>query len=172
MRFHQRIKRNSTPPILVTILEIREELKKLNGQRRTFAATFERFGTKPGWNTGYRQPPPVKTALLLHIIDVKTGGEVTDHLWFSVGKRFDALDLHRGDKVQFDARVSTYHKFHRAEFNDEENFHYTDYKLSFPTQCKKTFTAPIQEEPTPPPIEQQPVEAMPSTQTGLQKFLI
>ena len=74
--------------------------------------------------------------LLLNIVETRTGQQVCDHLWLTVRKRIAALDLQQEDHVEFDARISSYRKFHRGECRDE-NFHYRDYKLSYPTNLVK-----------------------------------
>jgi hypothetical protein len=111
---------------------MREELRKLNGQRMTFRACFERFGSKKA----YRGPDKI-TALFC---DVQTSADetVTDHLWMIVGKRLDALQLQPGDRVEFDARVSKYRKGYWGRCEDLDLPPPTiDYRLSFPSKVKK-----------------------------------
>ena len=115
-------------------VEVREELGKLHGKRLRFKAKVGRFGSKSNYKTGF----PEKTVLLLNVIDVSTGQQTCDHLWFTVRKRLEALELQEGDEITFDARVSFYRKFHRGNEGRESNFHYRDYKLSYPTNLKKT----------------------------------
>lgn len=111
---------------------MRKELQRLTGkERHRFTATFERFGTKPGWFDRD------KTILL---VDVKLDGRVIcDHLWFSCGKSFDRLALVKGDEVEFYARVSKYTKGYRGHREDAmlENPICTDYRLSNPTKVRK-----------------------------------
>lgn len=80
---------------------MREGLKNINGVRQTFVATFERFGKKNGFK-GY----PV-TTLLFNDVKDKYGTVFCDHIWFTMCKGFEELNLQEGDKVSFDARVKT-----------------------------------------------------------------
>lgn len=108
---------------------VRFKLAQYKGKRRRFEGTFERFGTK----TAYKGPP-LRTLILLNVVDVYTREEVCDHLWFTVGKRLDKLNLQPNDVIRFDARVTSYWKgyVHRDEDNRE-----LDYRLSFPTNFIK-----------------------------------
>ncbi|MFX0132094.1 MAG: hypothetical protein ACFFDN_00480 [Candidatus Hodarchaeota archaeon] len=112
---------------------MRKELQKkfeLN-QREKYKATFERFGSRPGYKK------PIKTVLLKKIVD-KTGKEVADHLWIDCGKRLDKLDLKEGEMIQFFARVKDYGKGYQGynEFGEKE-FPEIDYGLSYPSQVYK-----------------------------------
>ncbi|MGB9407475.1 MAG: hypothetical protein WCA89_08060 [Terracidiphilus sp.] len=60
-------------------VEVREELGKLHGKRLRFKAKVGRFGSKSNYKTGL----PEKTVLLLNVIDVSTGQQTCDHLWFT-----------------------------------------------------------------------------------------
>jgi hypothetical protein len=118
--------------LLYPIGEMREKLGKYLGKRRTFQGVFKRFGSKAGYKG------PVKTVLVVNLIDFVTKEILTNHLWFTCGKRFDKLDLQEGELVQFDARVTEYLKGYqgRNEFG-EEGFQELDYRLSFPTRVRK-----------------------------------
>jgi hypothetical protein len=107
---------------------MRFKLAQYKGQRRRFEGTFERFGIKSGYKG------PLRTLVLLKVVDVLTREEVCDHLWFTVGKQLDRLDLKEGDIIRFDARVTRYLKgyVHRDEDNRE-----VDYRLSFPNKFVK-----------------------------------
>ena len=116
---------------------MREELAKLCGVRRRFEAVFERFGKK----TGYRD---VLTTILLKDVRVVASRKlVTDHLWFTLGKGFEALNLVQGDVVRFDARVTEYIKGYRGRRDDDDYDDCDrkplerDYRLSFPTKFIK-----------------------------------
>jgi hypothetical protein len=113
---------------------MRFKLAQYKGKRRRFEGTFERFGIKAGYKG------PERTLVLLNVIDVYSRDEVTDHLWFTVGKQLDNLDLKEGDVIRFDARVTRYLKgyVHRDEDNRE-----VDYRLSFPTKFLKITQKPI-----------------------------
>jgi hypothetical protein len=116
---------------------MRMKLAQYKGKRRRFEGTFERFGTKAGYKG------PERTLVLLNVIDVFTRDTVTDHLWFTVGKQLDSLDLKEGDVIRFDARVTRYLKgyVHRDEDNRE-----IDYRLSFPTKFLKINFVPINQQ--------------------------
>lgn len=111
---------------------MRKELSKINGTRTSFTGTFERFGTKSNY-----KGPPSKTILLKDIKRL-SGEIVADHLWFIVGKRFDAANLTEGDTIKFDARVTPYikgYKGYRDDFFDAPIE--KDYRLSYPTNIRK-----------------------------------
>lgn len=84
-------------------------------------ATFERFGRKAVYNGQ-------GMTVILTNVQLLTGEAVTDHLWFDYIKGFQALYLEKGDRVGFDARVTSYTKGAHGT---------TDYKLSHPTKIKK-----------------------------------
>ena len=96
---------------------MRERLKQIEDIRKTFSATFKRYGTKTSWR-GFSE----KTVLL---IDVKDENEkiVADHIWFSNTKGFQKIgEMKEGDKIRFDARVKDYVKgfVKEREFIDEQ----------------------------------------------------
>jgi hypothetical protein len=113
---------------------MREQLAKLHGARRRFQGVFVRFGQK----SGYKRP--LTTILLKDIVDVASGKPVADHLWFTMGKQFEQLELTVGDVVRFNARVTAYEKGYKGR-QDEDDYDYKpiqrDYRLSFPTQFIK-----------------------------------
>lgn len=115
---------------------MRQELAKIKGSRARFEGTFVRFGSKRGYK-GY----PEKTILLKDVKSVSTGQVMSDHLWFTCGKRFDSLNLRENDIVRFDARVTPYEKGYKG-YRDDEYGEFrpieTDYRLSFPTNVVKT----------------------------------
>lgn len=120
---------------------MRKELEKIEGLRGRFEAVFVRYGSKKGYK-GY----PVPTLLLKEVKSVSTGEYVTDHLWFTCGKRFNALGLEEGDVMRFDARVTPYekgYKGYRGDF-DYRSLEY-DYRLSFPTNLVKVDSGVEQE---------------------------
>jgi hypothetical protein len=92
---------------------MRERLTKLDGQRLRFEATFARFGEKT-----FKHHVKV-TALFVNVTN-SLGVEVTDHLWFTVGKRMAALDLKPGDRVSFKATVGKYRKGYRGGRDDDD----------------------------------------------------
>lgn len=114
---------------------MREKLGNYLGKRRTFQGIFKRFGSKSGYKG------PVKTVLVVNLIDFVTKEVLTDHLWFTCGKQFDSLDLQEGELVQFDARVTEYLKGYQGG-GDEGSYEdvygrQLDYRLSFPTKVYK-----------------------------------
>lgn len=112
---------------------MRKQLKKIEGERHTFAGTFVRYGSK----SAYRGAP-IKT-LLFHDICDSTGAEVAGHIWFTDTKGFDrAGPFVEGDRVQFDARVTEYTKGYKGRREDVwmENPLRTDYRLSWPTKIR------------------------------------
>lgn len=113
---------------------MRNILKNIDGERKTFRGEFVRFGSK----SGYRKP--VKTLLLKNIYDTDDKF-ITSHLWFNLTIGFEDLNLWPGDRVQFDARVKTYTKGYKGHLPDPQkpgkSIEKTDYKLSHPTKLKK-----------------------------------
>lgn len=109
---------------------MRSKLKILNTQRLKFFAVVASFGTKKNYHSF-----PTNTICLQNVTN-QNGVVLTDHLWFSVGKTIDALKLQVGDKISFEARVSSYTKGyvnHREFINNQT----VDYKLSNPTKFLK-----------------------------------
>jgi hypothetical protein len=117
-------------------LGMREGLAKIEGSRRMFQGVFVRFGKKRGFKG------PLTTILLKDIQDIVARKVVTDHLWFTMGKRMARLDLKEGDVVKFEARVTEYLKGYKGR-RDEDDFEGNyqsleyDYRLSFPTKIVK-----------------------------------
>lgn len=111
---------------------MRYQLKNINGQRMPFIATVERFGTKKNLYTRL----PDKTILLKDVKFAETGKPATTHIWFTVGKTIDALNLSEGDIIKFEARVAEYVKgfVNYREYIDERTL---DYKLNRPTKFEK-----------------------------------
>lgn len=112
---------------------MRKELAKINGIRSRFEAIFVRFGSKTNYK-GY----PESTVLFSEIKSLNDGKILADHVWFTCGKRLDALHLCEGDIVQFDARVTSYIKGYRGYRDDVYDAPIEkDYRLSFPTKLVK-----------------------------------
>lgn len=110
---------------------MRTKLKAANNQRLRFKAKVERFGIKPNYH-GF----PEKTILLTEVKFLENNRPATDHIWFTVGKTFEALNLKPGDSIEFDARIGEYVKGyvnHREYIDDRE----IDYKLTRPTKMAK-----------------------------------
>jgi hypothetical protein len=64
---------------------MRKKLAENEGERRSFRATFVRFGAKQGYQ-GYKE----ETILLKDIVDLSTNKIVADHAWFNFTKKFRA----------------------------------------------------------------------------------
>lgn len=106
---------------------MRKELKKIKNKRTTFIGEVNKFGTKPSYK-GY----PKKTILLINIKFKETNEIATDHIWFTVGKTIENIELNIGDIIQFDARVKQYKK----GYIEKE----VDYKLSNISKIYKKHT--------------------------------
>jgi hypothetical protein len=113
---------------------MREELAKLFGKRRRFQGVFVRFGQKSGYKG------VLTTILLKDIVDVISQKTVADHCWFTMGKRFEKLELKEGDIIRFYARVTDYVKGYQGR-RGEDDYDYKpverDFRLSFPTKFVK-----------------------------------
>lgn len=110
---------------------MRKALAAREDERASFSGTFERFGTKNGW-----QGRQEKTVLLKDIY-AQDGTRVCDHLWFNLTKALALLNLQPGDAVQFDARVKAYEKGYFGRRWDVYKPAEIDYKLSHPTRVRK-----------------------------------
>ena len=102
---------------------MRSGLIQLEGIRKTFTATFSRYGIKRNWH-GFTE----ETILLLNVKD-SSGRTATTHIWFPMTKGFEKLGgLEEGTLVQFDARVKSYRKGYKKDVYD--------FKLNNPTKIK------------------------------------
>lgn len=102
---------------------MRTELKNIENERHTFVAKVGSFGVKYNRYTGHYDRT-------LCLQDVTTRGKkMTDHLWFTMGKRLDDLALAEGDQIEFNATAKAYVKGRWGEWVE-------DYKLSNPTRLK------------------------------------
>jgi len=114
---------------------MRPELAKLFGKRRRFQGVFVRFGKKSAYQGGF-----LTTILLKDIVDVVSQKVMTEHCWFTMGKRFEKLELKEGDILRFDARVTDYVKGYQGR-RGEDDYDYKpverDFRLSFPTKFVK-----------------------------------
>jgi len=113
-------------------VNMRNELEKINNERMRFVGIFDRYGTKPGWNY------PVKTILLKDVTNGDGVRIITDHIWFTMTKGFEALgELTQGDRIEFYARVKEYVKGY-VNYRDDIDESEIDYKLSHPTKISKS----------------------------------
>lgn len=102
---------------------MRKELEKLDSVRMSFTATVGRYGTKKNYH-GYQEA----TICFVNVKD-EDGNVMTDHIWFTVGKRIREMNLLLNQSVKFDARVSEYRKgYFKQGF---------DYKLNNITKIEK-----------------------------------
>ena len=106
---------------------MRKKLADKEGERRSFRATFVRFGSKRGYQ-GYKE----ETILLKDIVDLSANSIIADHVWFNFTKGFERLALNPGTIVTFDARVKEYHKGYVNRRYGIDN-RKKDYRLSHPT---------------------------------------
>lgn len=110
---------------------MRKALAKEAEKRKKFKAVFGRLGKKMNFK-GYTE----ETVLLKDIVDIDTGKQVADHLWFGYTKGFEKAALFTGDVIEFEARVKSYKKGYvnsRYGFNS----HIHDFKLNNPTKIRK-----------------------------------
>lgn len=111
---------------------MREELAKRAGLRGLFRCRVGRFGKRKAY-----KGPPIETVLVRNVRDGR-GDEVTDHLWFDVGKQMRELNLHPGDEIEFEARVATYEKGYKGRRQDDDLPQpQRDYELKFPRKFRK-----------------------------------
>src|SRR5688572_19414721 len=107
---------------------MRKLLASEKGVRKKFHAVVNRFGKKSNYH-GYSD----ETILLVSVIDAETNTVVADHLWFSLTKGFEKLNLKPGMKVEFEARIKPYKKgYVNRRYNMDQSR--MDYKLSNPTK--------------------------------------
>lgn len=106
---------------------MRKDLADKEGERRSFRATFVRYGSKRGYQ-GYKD----ETILFKRIIDLSSGKLMTDHAWFNLTKSFEGLVLRPGTQVTFDARIKQYYKgyVNRRYGLDQRK---KDFRFSHPT---------------------------------------
>jgi hypothetical protein len=83
---------------------MREALQLLDGQRLTVTAIVLKHSMRIGWGA-VREP-----TILLGQVTTDDGALLADHLWFNLGKRLAAAELHLGDRVQLSARVARYRR--------------------------------------------------------------
>lgn len=110
---------------------MRKKLKLLLGLRLLFYGTVEKFGLKSVF-----KGPPKRTVLLTTIKVASTGDIVCDHVWLTVGKRLEEVQI--GDRISFFARVGEYtkgYKGHREDILMESSLE-IDYRLKYPSQIK------------------------------------
>jgi len=107
---------------------MRVKLKVIEDERRRFRALFERFGKKINYK-GYTE----ETILFKNVTDVETNEVITEHIWFTMSKTFEKVNLIPGVIIEFDARVKEYKKgyVNKALGVKRKKL---DYKLSHPSK--------------------------------------
>lgn len=65
-----------------------------------FEAVYNKTSNNPAIGQSY--------ILLENVIDTDTNVEFRDHVWIKLTKRFEKLNLKKGDKVFFTARIEEY----------------------------------------------------------------
>jgi len=106
---------------------MRKKLAEEVGIRKKFQGVFARYGKKVNYK-GYSE----ETVLVEQIVDAETNQVMCDHLWFSLTKSFEKLNLTSGDVLQFDARIKEYKKGYKNSSYKINNTS-KDFKLSHPT---------------------------------------
>jgi hypothetical protein len=111
---------------------MRKKLAEEVGIRKKFQGVFARYGKKVNYK-GYSE----ETVLVEQIVDAETNQVMCDHIWFSLTKSFEKLNLTSGDVLQFDARIKEYKKGYK---NNAYKINNTtkDFKLSHPTNISQT----------------------------------
>jgi len=109
---------------------MRKKLGEKEGERKKFKAIFNRLGKKVNFN-GYSED----TILLTDVTDIETNKILTDHIWFSYTKGFEAIKLSKGACIEFEARVVSYRKGY-VNSKYKINKQTEDFKLSHPTKIK------------------------------------
>lgn len=107
---------------------MRKELAKRDGLRKKFTATFSRTGKKTNFK-GYSED----TLLLTDVKDAETGEVISDHVWFTYSRTFEAANLKTGMRISFEARVKEYVKGYVSKALGV-NRRRKDFKLSHPTR--------------------------------------
>ncbi len=115
---------------------MRKELKRYNGERLRFTAEVERFGEKASFRGA-----PIPTLLLKNVRILGQEVIITDHLWFTKGKSWDAC--RPGTHVAFDARVTPYEKGYKGRKEVFDAPVMIDYRLERPTKIEVLSDAPV-----------------------------
>ena len=106
---------------------MRKKLAEEVGARKISRGVFARYGKKVSYK-GYSE----ETVLVEQIVDAETNQVMCDHIWFSLTKSFEKLNLTSGDVLQFDARIKEYKKGYKNSAYKINNTT-KDFKLSHPT---------------------------------------
>ena len=109
---------------------MRKDLKSLEGIRGSFTATISRIGKKNNFRGA-----PSETVLFTDVRN-EQGEPVTDHIWFTVGKKLAGVFANVGKKVSFEARVTGYTKGFKGKGLEILKAREEDFRLSNPTNVK------------------------------------
>lgn len=112
---------------------MREELQPLEGQRLAVRGVVAKRGKFVGWAN------IVQDTLMLSPVATLDGQELTDHVWFKIGARLEAIAPHVGDTLELSVRVMPYRKCFQHRPGKPATFR-TDYGLAYPTKIRKTPT--------------------------------
>ena len=131
MKYKPNSKDKRRAKILSRQLQMKKELRKIEGQRIRFRATVKRFGRKRGWTikehgrkVGWQGTFP-ETILLTNVKAVKNPDIRNRRLWLTAGKWANELKVL--DIIEFDARVDIYEKdYHGKRWG---------WNLKRPTKC-------------------------------------
>ena len=109
---------------------MRKELSKIEGERGRFTATISKLGKK----TNFRGLPS-ETVLFTNVSNER-GEKVTDHVWFTIGKKLSCVFGNIGKQVSFEARVASYTKGYKGKGLEMLKPKEIDYRLSIPTNVQ------------------------------------
>jgi hypothetical protein len=110
---------------------VRRALATQDGERKKFQATFVKLGKKRNY-LGFSD----ETILFRDIIDLEQNKIVTEHVWFTYTKNFQAIPLEEGMQIVFEARIKKYIKgYKNTKYKVDQRR--VDYKLSHPTKISR-----------------------------------
>jgi hypothetical protein len=118
---------------------MREQLAARNGQRLTVTASVLRRGTVVSW-LGV-----LEHTLCLGPMQTLDGQTLADRVWFKLGRRLAALQLHAGDVVRPAARVKPYKK-NRIRRPGKPFTYSVDYRLAYPSNVQRLIATQSKEE--------------------------
>ena len=124
--------------MIIYQIPARETVVKIKGERKTFFATFERYGSKTEWyhspfSQGQLVEKSVMTILLVDVVEAD-GKPITGHIWLNLTNGFRALNLKGGEKIAFAARATPDWKGNVPEVG--EHGQPKDWKLTNPTKIR------------------------------------
>lgn len=108
---------------------MRENLAKINTQRIFVTARVSRFGSKTNYH-GFSEAT-------IYLVDLKNldGENLTNYIWFSVGKIISKMCLKEQEIIQFEARVSPYCKGYFKDTLDFKLNNISKIKRLVDSQC-------------------------------------